>query len=116
VLKVRRPDQTGDTILVEVDEATAQGRADAIAAIESHLRSEILNKGVKVALPVFGKLHDGSIRMLTVDRKAGKVNDDMSLFTEIVVQRVVVPGQEVPMSGCTSKRRAAERSSRCDEG
>ena len=91
MLKVRRPDQTGDTILAEVDETTAQGRADAIAAIESHLRSEMGN-GARLAPPVFGKLHDGSMRMLNVDRKAGTVNDDLSLFTEIVAQPVVVAG------------------------
>jgi hypothetical protein len=93
MLKVRRPDNTGDTILAEVDETTAQGRADAIAAIESHIRSEMESKGVRTAPPVFGLAKDGSgMRMVKVDRKAGTVMDDLSLFTEIVAQPVVVPG------------------------
>jgi len=94
MLRVRRPDQTGDSILAEVDEMTAQGRADAIAAIEKHLQGEMARAHVRSAPPVFGVTKDGGTRMLNVDRKAGTVaaDNDLSLFTEIVAHPVVVAG------------------------
>ena len=93
MLNVRRPDQTGDTILAAVDEMTAEGRAAAVRAIELHMRSEMKNSRSQVAPPVYGVPKDGGMtRLLNVDRANCTVNDDLSLFTEVIAQPTIVAG------------------------
>lgn len=94
ITRVKRPDHTGDSILCEVDTATAEGVATVQDTLLRHLRSES-SRGW--GLPVIvGRTPDGKNHRVnvTADRDGGviTINEDLSVFTDILANPVTEPG------------------------